>query len=158
MKSIIFSTLTFICLITVCFAETETPIQKIDTPNAPKVFGAYSQALKVNLEKTKDLVFVCGQVAVDPKTGKMVEDSIESATNQTLDNVEAILKAAGTDWQHVVRMDVFLLDFDRDWDGMNAEYSKRFPHGIYPVRQTVGVHMDANTLVEISCIAIVPKS
>lgn len=143
-----------ICWINFCSAN---PIQKIDTPHAPKALGAYSQAINVDLEKTKNLVFVCGQVAIDPKTGKMIEDNIHSATNQTLDNIEAILKAAGSDWKYVVRMDVFLQNFDRDWDGMNEEYSKRFPEGVYPVRQTVGVSMDDNTLVEISCIAIVPK-
>lgn len=95
---------------------------------------------------------------IDPKTGIMIEDSIQSATKQTLDNVEAILKEAGSDWEYVVRMDVFLQNFDRDWDGMNEEYSKRFTNGIFPARQTVGVSMDNNTLVEISCIAIVPKN
>jgi len=142
--------------ISVCAAST-TPIQKIETTNAPKALGAYSQAISVDLENTKNLIFVCGQVAIDPKTGIMIEDNIQSATRQTLDNVEAILKAAGSDWEYVVRMDVFLQNFDRDWDGMNEEYSKRFTNGIFPARQTVGVRMDDNTLVEISCIAIVPK-
>ena len=135
-----------------------SPIQKIDTPNAPRALGAYSQALSIDLENTKNLIFVCGQVPIDPKTGKMIEDDIHSATNQTLDNVGAILKAAGSDWKYVVRMDVFLQNFDRDWDGMNEEYAKRFPSGVFPARQTVGVKMDDNTLVEISCIAIVPKT
>jgi 2-iminobutanoate/2-iminopropanoate deaminase len=134
-----------------------SPIEKIDTNNAPKALGAYSQAISIDLEKTKNLVFVCGQVAINPKTGKMIDSDIRSATNQTLDNVEAILKAAGSDWQYVVRMDVFLQNFDQDWDSMNEEYAKRFTNGVYPARQTVGVHMDADTLVEISCIAIVPK-
>jgi len=134
-----------------------TPIQKIETLNAPKALGAYSQAISVDLETTKNLIFVCGQVPLNPISGKMIEDDIHSATNQTLDNVEAILKAAGSDWEYVVRVDVFLQDFDRDWAGMNTEYAKRFPNKIFPARQTVGVHMDSDTLVEISCIAIVPK-
>lgn len=159
MKSYLFNTLT--CLLVgwtgLCSAATQTPIKKIDTPNAPKALGAYSQALSVDLSKAKNLVFVCGQVAINPVTGKMIEEDIRAATNQTLDNVEAILKAAGSDWQYVVRMDVFLKHFDRDWDAMNEEYAKRFANGVYPARQTVGVHMDPDTLVEISCIAIVPK-
>lgn len=169
MKSYIFAAITSLLLssitfcsagCTTCCSVSNTPIQKIDTANAPKALGAYSQALSVDLENTKNLIFVCGQVAIDPKTGKMNEDDIHSATNQTLDNIEAILKEAGSDWKYVVRMDVFLQSerFDADWDGMNEEYAKRFPDGIFPARQTVGVHMDANTLVEISCIAIVPKS
>lgn len=155
MKNFSYFAILFMGWITVTFAS---PIQKIETSQAPQVLGAYSQGLIVDLEKTKNLVFVAGQVAIDPITGKMEENDIHKATNQTLDNIEAILKAAGSDWEYVVRMDVFLQHFDRDWDGMNEEYAKRFPHGIYPVRQTVGVKMDDNTLVEISCIAIVPKT
>ena len=139
-------------------AAFSAPIQKIDTDAAPKALGAYSQALSVDLENTKNLVFVCGQVPLNPKTGKMVESDIRTATNQALDNVEAILKAAGSDWKYVVRSDVFLQHFDRDWDGMNEEYAKRFPNRVFPARQTVGVKMDDDTLVEISCIAIVPKN
>lgn len=142
------------CFSSACFAS---PIEKIDSPNAPKALGAYSQAIAVDLENTKRLIFVAGQVAIDPKTGKMEEENIQKATKRTLDNIEAILHSAGSDWKYVVRMDVFLLDFDRDWDGMNEEYLKRFPDGVFPARQTVGVKMDDNTLVEISCIAIVPK-
>lgn len=140
--------------INICSAS---PIQKIESLNAPAALGAYSQGLIIDLENTKNLVFVSGQVAINPKTGKMEEENIHVATNQTLDNVEAILKSAGSDWDYVVRMDVFLQNFDCDWDGMNEEYAKRFPKGVFPVRQTVGVKMDDNTLVEISCIAIVPK-
>jgi 2-iminobutanoate/2-iminopropanoate deaminase len=72
----------------------------------------------------------------------MDQSDIHSATNQTLDNVQAILRAAGSDWKYVVRMDVFLQHFDRDWDGMNEEYAKRFTDSIFPARQTVGVKMD----------------
>lgn len=138
-----------------CFAS---PIQKIESIDAPAALGAYSQGLIIDLENTKNLVFVSGQVPINPKTGKMEEGNIHAATNQTLDNIEAILKSAGSDWEYVIRMDVFLQHFDRDWDGMNEEYAKRFPKGVFPVRQTVGVKMDDNTLVEISCIAIVPKT
>lgn len=138
-----------------CFAG---PTHKIETPKAPKALGAYSQGLSIDLENTKNLIFVSGQVAINPLTGQMIEDNIHNATNQTLDNVEAILKEAGSDWKYVVRMDVFLQNFDRDWDGMNEEYSKRFSDGTFPARQTVGVKMDDNTLVEISCIAIIPKA
>lgn len=153
MKTLILTLLTCLSLNMV-----HATITKIETDNAPKSgVGAYSQAIVVDLEKTKNLIFVCGQVAIDPKTGKMNQDNIKDATNQTLDNVEAILKAAGSDWQYVVRMDVFLQHFDRDWDAMNEEYAKRFKNGVYPARQTVGVKMDDDTLVEISCIAIIPK-
>jgi 2-iminobutanoate/2-iminopropanoate deaminase len=98
-------------------------------------------------------VFVSGQVARDPVTGQLVEDDIATATARTMDNIEAILDAAGTGWCSVVRMDVFLRDMN-DWEGMNAEYSKRFVSGAYPARQTVGVSMDNR--IEMSCIAVVP--
>jgi 2-iminobutanoate/2-iminopropanoate deaminase len=144
----------FVGYINISFAS---PIQKIESVNAPASLGAYSQGLIIDLENTKNLVFVSGQVAFNPETGKMEEENIHVATNQTLDNVEAILKSAGSDWEYVVRVDVFLQNLDRDWNGMNEEYAKRFPKGVFPVRQTVGVKMDGSTLVEISCIAIVPK-
>ena len=132
-----------------------SPIERIQTRDAAAVLGNYSQAIRVDLEKTKNLVFVSGQVAIDPKTGELREGDIRTATNQTLDNIEVILREAGSDWQYVVRMDVFLKDFN-DWDGMNEEYAKRFPHGVFPARQTVEVGME--NLVEISCIAVVPKN
>lgn len=141
-------------VVNVCFAGDL--IKKIETAQAPKPFGAYSQAISIDLESTKNLVFVSGQVPIDPKTGKMVEGEIRSATNQTLDNIAAILKAAGSDWQYVVRTDVFLKNPERDWTGMNEEYAKRFS-GALPSRQAVGVHLDEHTLIEMSCIAIVPK-
>ncbi len=140
-----------------CSANT-SPIQKIEVPNGPKVYGAYSKAISVDLENTKNLIFVSGQVPFNSANGKMIETDIHSATNQALDNVDSILQAAGSSWEYVVRMDVFLQNFDRDWDGMNQEYAKRFPKGVFPARQTVGVHMDDDTLIEISCIAIVPKN
>jgi 2-iminobutanoate/2-iminopropanoate deaminase len=84
-----------------CFCDI---IQKIDTPQAPKPYGAYSQALSVDVEGIKSFVFVSGQVPFDPKSGKMVADDIRSATNQTLDNIAAILKAAGSDWKYVVTL------------------------------------------------------
>lgn len=126
----------------------------IETKNAPKSLGAYSQGIAIDLSKGK-LIFVSGQIANDPKTGKLFEDEIQNATRQTLSNIEAILRVAGSDLQHVVRMDVFLKDF-KDWDGMNEEYLKHFPQGHFPVRQTVQVGMENR--IEISCIAVVPNS
>jgi 2-iminobutanoate/2-iminopropanoate deaminase len=130
-----------------------SPIERIETRGAPPALGAYSQAVIVDLTKAERLVFVAGQIPLDPKTGKLLDSDITIATRRTLDNIEAILEEAGSGWDYVVRMDVFLRDFN-DWDGMNAEYAKRFRKGHYPVRQTVGVQMDDR--IEISCIAVVP--
>lgn len=134
-------------------AENRNAINYIETQNAPKSLGAYSQGVAVDLSKGK-LVFVSGQIANDPKTGKLFENDIKVATRQTFSNIKAILEAAGTDLQHVVRMDVFLKDFN-DWDGMNEEYIKYFKPGQFPARQTVQVGMENR--IEISCIAVVPK-
>jgi len=151
----IFSLIAAACGALPLFAGSAT--EAIETARAPKALGAYSQGLKLDLDQMKHLVFVSGQVAIDPATGKMIDENIEAATRRTLDNVEAILQDAGSDWNHVIRMDVFLQNLDRDWDGMNAVYSERFSPGQFPVRQTVGVAMDPDTLVEISCIAYVPR-
>lgn len=67
MKTFAFTLLTTICVSWIGFCAAATPIQKIDTNNAPKALGAYSQAISVDLENTKNLIFVCGQVALIPK-------------------------------------------------------------------------------------------
>jgi 2-iminobutanoate/2-iminopropanoate deaminase len=134
-------------------AYNESAIQQIRAENAPIPVGNYSHAMSIDLQKTKNIVFLSGQVAINPKTGELMEEDIATATNQVLDNLEVILKAAGSGWEYVARVDVFLRDFN-DWDGMNAEYAKRFPKGVFPARQTVGVRLDHR--IEISCIAVVP--
>lgn len=131
------------------------PIKTINTNKAPQYEGApFSQGVSVDLRQGK-LLFVSGQVAVNPKTKKLREETIQIATSQTMDNIEAILKAAGTDWKYVARMEVFLKDI-KEFDGMNEEYKKRFSNGVFPARQTVQVGMDYR--VEISAIAFVPDA
>ncbi len=132
----------------------ESALTVIHTTEAPQPVGPYSQAISVDLDKTKNIIFLAGQVAIDPKTGLVMEDNIRVAANQILDNIEAILKASNSDWKYVVRMEVFLRDFN-DWTAMNEEYVKRFPHGIFPARHSIGVSMD-NT-IEMTCTAIVPR-
>ena len=135
-------------------AQNDIPINYINTKNAPVPFGAYSQGVSVNLQNGK-LIFVAGQVARNPMTKKTIEDDIEAATHQTLNNIEAILKASGTDLNHVLRMDVFLRDA-KDWNGMNKEYAKHFANGRLPVRQAV--QSGIVDRIEMSCIAYVPNS
>jgi reactive intermediate/imine deaminase len=136
-------------------AENQSPIKYIDTDKAPQYKGApFSQGTRVDLRKG-ELLFVSGQVAIHPKTGKLMEEDIGIATRQTLDNIEAILKAGGSDWKHVVRMEVFLKDI-KEFEGMNTEYKKRFAGLKFPARQTVQVGMDYR--VEISAIAYIPEA
>jgi len=127
--------------------------KRIDTPTAPKAIGPYSQAVA-----TEQFLFVSGQIPVNPLTGKIDEATIEGQTRQVFSNLEAILKAAGSNFDAVVKVEVFLKDMD-DFQKVNAIYGEKFSGQVKPARQTVevaGLPMDA--LVEISCIAITHKS
>jgi 2-iminobutanoate/2-iminopropanoate deaminase len=93
-------------------------IKRIETPNAPKPAGHYSQGTVYN-----GLVFVSGQLSIDPATGEKKLGAIEEQTEQALNNVHAILKAAGTDWDRVLKMTVFVSDINL-WDAVNKVYSK----------------------------------
>ena len=103
------------------------------------------------------LIFVSGQGATDPATGKLVGDEVEMQTEQCLKNVQAILRAGGSDLQYVLRCGVFLLDM-KDFHRMNSVYSRMF--GIHrPARTTIqaaGLPGDG-LRVEIDCIAYVPR-
>lgn len=145
--------LAFLFLPVIIFAaQNDTAISYIKTEDAPAPFGAYSQGVSVNAQNGK-LIFVAGQVAKDPKTNKTIENDIQLATRQTLNNIETILKAAGSDLNHVVRIEVFLRDL-KDWRGMNTEYAKHFTDGHFPARQAVQVGIVDR--IEMSCIAYVP--
>lgn len=123
-------------------------LQKIQTDQAPAAIGPYSQAVKAG-----NIVYVSGQVPIDPKTGKLVEAHILLQVNQVLDNLEAILKAAGCTFANVVRCDVFLKDLN-DFAVVNQEYAKRFNQPVTPARQTIQVSkLPLDAMVEISCIA-----
>jgi 2-iminobutanoate/2-iminopropanoate deaminase len=140
--------LLLLCCSQITFAAS---VNFISTPNAPKPLGSYSQAVSVD-PKAGRLVFVAGQIAND-KNGKLYESDIRVATRLALNNIATVLKASGSDLEHVVRMDVFLKDFS-DWDAMNEEYAKFFHNNRYPARQTVQVGMENR--IEISCIAVAP--
>ena len=90
-------------------------IKRINTPNAPQPAGHYSQATVHN-----GLVFVAGQLAIDP-SGEKKLGSIEEQTEQALKNVHAILKAAGSDWERVLKMNVSLADINL-WDAVNRVF------------------------------------
>lgn len=126
------------------------PLRRIQAENLPKPVGPYSPG--VGFER---LVFVSGQSGRDPATGRTAE-GVEAQTEQTLRNVETILKAAGTDLQHVVRCGVFLMDM-AEFPKMNAVYERMFA-GHKPARTTVQVSglPGENLRVEIDCIAVLP--
>jgi len=93
-------------------------IEKINTPNAPQPAGHYSQAIKCN-----GLVFVAGQLSIDPQTGEKRLGSIDEQTEQALNNVHAILGAAGSDWDRVLKMTVYVSDIN-DWEAVNRVYAR----------------------------------
>jgi 2-iminobutanoate/2-iminopropanoate deaminase len=119
----------------------------IKTPHAPAAIGPYSQAVD-----TGDLVFVSGQVAIDPKTGKIESSDISGQTRQSLENVKSILGAAGLTLDRVVKTTVFLRSMD-DFKAMNAVYAD-YLGGEAPARATVAVAgLPLSALVEIEVIA-----
>lgn len=124
---------------------------KIETTDAPKAIGPYSQAVL-----SGQLLFISGQLPIDPSNGELVKNEIKTQTIRVLDNLEAILKTAGCTFKDVIRSDVFLKDMN-DFTILNEEYAKRFNHPIPPARQTIQVaRLPKDALVEISCIAIKP--
>jgi 2-iminobutanoate/2-iminopropanoate deaminase len=123
----------------------------VHAPNLPKPVGPYSPGVAFDR-----LIFVSGQGSTDPATGKLAGEDTETQTEQCLRNVETILRAAGSDLQHVLRCGVFLLDM-RDFDKMNAVYSRVF--GSHrPARTTIQAAAlpGVGLRVEIDCIAYMP--
>ncbi|MFI5342699.1 MAG: Rid family detoxifying hydrolase [Chlamydiales bacterium] len=128
-------------------------LKKIMTDAAPSAIGPYSQAIVV--EGNQSLVFVSGQLPIDPKTGELIQGDIQALTKQTLDNIEAILIASSSSLSHVVKTEIFLKDLKRDFNGMNEEYAKRFNPQAPPSRQTIQVvDLPKGSSIEISCIAL----
>jgi 2-iminobutanoate/2-iminopropanoate deaminase len=130
--------------------DTLSRHKAIQGTNIPKAAGPYSPGM--GFER---LVFVAGQGASDPATGTMPDD-IEAQTEQCLRNVEAILKAAGSSLQHVLRCGVFLIDMG-EFDRMNGVYARVFGDH-RPARTTIqAAALPKDGLrVEIDCIAYVP--
>ena len=119
----------------------------IHTPSAPAALGPYSQGVK-----TGQFVFTAGQVGIDPSTGKLVE-GVEAQVRQVLSNLQAILSAAGSSLDQVVKTTIFLQDM-ADFGRVNAIYGEAFT-GKPPARSTVQVAaLPAGALVEIEAIAL----
>ncbi len=123
----------------------------VHTTNLPKPVGPYSPGMGFDR-----LVFVSGQGATDPATGQLAGADATAQTEQCLKNVRAILQAAGTDLQHVLRCGVFLLDM-KEFDQMNQVYARMFGDH-RPARTTIQAAAlpGAGLRVEIDCIAYVP--
>ncbi len=119
----------------------------IATQNAPSAIGPYSQAILAG-----NLLFTSGQIAIDPTTGELVQDSLKSETNRVMENLTAVLEASGATFGNVVKTTIFLKDMD-DFNEVNEIYASYFT-GDYPARETVQVaKLPKDVRVEISMIA-----
>ncbi|TXF85690.1 RidA family protein [Neolewinella aurantiaca] len=122
----------------------------INTPAAPAPVGAYNQAILHN-----DVLYVSGQIALDPETGELLTKDIETETRRVLDSLGAILEAAGTSFANVLKCSVFVSDME-NFGRINTVYASYFDEATAPARELVEVaNLPKYVNVEISCIAAV---
>jgi 2-iminobutanoate/2-iminopropanoate deaminase len=119
----------------------------INTPNAPDPIGPYSQAVRYG-----DMLYVSGQIAIDPSNGQLEMKDIVSETTQVMKNIGAILKEAGYDYSNIIKTSIFLTDM-QNFQAVNEVYGKYFTAD-FPARETVQVSvLPKNVNVEISVTA-----
>ncbi len=134
-----------------CTAQPDTRRQTVSTPDAPAAIGPYSQAIRAG-----NTLYVSGQIAIDPETGQLVPGGIEAQTHRVMQNVEAILRAAGFSFQDVVQSQVFLSDL-QNYAAMNRVYGTYF-RDAPPARAAVQVaRLPLGALVEIMVTAVKNK-
>ena len=123
--------------------------QAVSTPSAPQAIGPYSQGIRAG-----SLLFVSGQVPIDPATGNIIDGDIAAQTHRVFQNIGEILKAGGASFDHVVRTTVFLADMN-DFAAMNAVYATYF-NAPAPARATVQVsRLPKDARVKIDVIAAI---
>jgi len=121
-------------------------MQKIYTKNAPEAIGPYSQAVKVG-----NMVYTSGQIALTPN-GEFLDEDVKTQTKQVCENLKAVLEAAGTKIENVVKTTIFLDDIN-NFAAVNEVYGEYFSHK--PARSTVAVkELPKGAKVEIECVAI----
>jgi 2-iminobutanoate/2-iminopropanoate deaminase len=126
-------------------------MQSISTKTAPAAIGPYSQAVR-----TSGVVYLSGQIALDPGTGSMIQGSIVAETERVMDNLAEVLRAAGLTFDHVVKTTIYLVDF-KDFEAINEAYGRRFTR-MLPARATVQVAaLPRGARVEIDAIAVTPQ-
>jgi 2-iminobutanoate/2-iminopropanoate deaminase len=120
----------------------------IETKNAPAPIGPYNQAVKKG-----GMLFISGQIAINPATNELVQSDIQAETHQVLQNIKAVLAAAGMDFTHIMKTTIFLSDMNL-FGEINEIYGQYFK-GAFPARETVAVKgLPKNVNVEISVIAM----
>lgn len=121
----------------------------IKTSKAPLPIGPYNQAVL-----SDGMLFISGQIPMNPETKELITSSIEAATNQVMDNLKAILFEAGMDFENVVKTSIFLADMN-DFSAVNSVYATFFEEATAPARETVQVaRLPLSVPVEISMIAV----
>jgi len=121
----------------------------INTKNAPAPIGPYNQAIKID-----NMLFVSGQVAINPKNNELIQSSISDETDQVMKNLSAILKEANMDFRNVVKTTIFLSDMSY-FNEVNNIYGSYLKKGQEPARETVAVKtLPKEVNVEISMIAV----
>jgi len=123
--------------------------EKIQTANAPAAIGPYSQAIRYG-----QFIYTSGQIPLDPTSGEIVGTDVTAQTHQVLQNLRAVLEAAGSSLQKVVKTTVFLTTMDH-FQAMNAVYATYFTGDILPARSAIAVaDLPRKSLVEIECVAL----
>jgi 2-iminobutanoate/2-iminopropanoate deaminase len=126
-----------------------TERRTIATPDAPKAIGPYSQAVVAH-----GLVHCSGQIALDPKTGELVGKTAAEQAERALENLGAVLRAAGSGFESALKCTVYLADM-ADFAAVNEVYARTFVGPQPPARATVAVKsLPRNALVEIDCVAL----
>ena len=119
------------------------------TKKAPLPIGPYNQAIQFD-----NLLFISGQIPLDPENGKLISSGIKEETNKVMTNIQHILEEAKMNFNNVVKTTIFLKDMN-DFVEVNTEYAKFFENYIPPARETVQIsQLPKNVNIEISCIAI----
>ncbi len=121
----------------------------IFTKNAPAPIGAYNQAVLIN-----NTLYTSGQIAINPKTGELVQGTVEAETKQVMENLKAVLHAAEMTFEHVVKTSIFISDM-KNFSAINSVYAAYFKEETAPARETVEVaNLPKYVSVEISMIAV----
>lgn len=124
-------------------------MKRLSAENGPKAIGAYSIATQV-----KDMIYTSGQLGMDPSTGSLVDETIESQTEQALKNIKAILEENGSSMNRIIKTTVLLKDIS-DFKAFNAVYAGFFEEGEYPSRTAFEVGaLPLDARIEIEVIAL----
>ena len=125
-------------------------MKAIATPDAPAAIGPYSQAVRAG-----DMLFLSGQIPLDPKTGEIVAGDVTAQADRVMKNLGAVLHAAGADFDKVVKTTIYLVDM-KSFQDVNTVYGKYFQAGTLPARATVQVAaLPRGAQVEIDAIAVI---